>query len=66
MILFSIRVEAFQDLSLCIPKKEIIEIIHHSSLKPQKGSLDVKPTYVVSQQSWFSWFVLFFKIFTAL
>ncbi|XP_034942998.1 ubiquitin carboxyl-terminal hydrolase 20 [Chelonus insularis] len=52
----STRVETFQDLSLPIPSRDHIDMLHQGSLTPQKAGPCSDVVYVANQSSWFSWF----------
>ncbi|XP_043277952.1 ubiquitin carboxyl-terminal hydrolase 20 isoform X2 [Venturia canescens] len=53
----STRIETFQDLSLPIPSRDHIDMLHQGSLTPQKAGPCSDVVYVTNQSSWLSWFV---------
>ncbi|XP_046417213.1 ubiquitin carboxyl-terminal hydrolase 20 [Neodiprion fabricii] len=50
------RVETFQDLSLPIPSRDHIDMLHQGSLTPQKAGPCSDVVYVTNQSGWVSWF----------
>ncbi|XP_015122298.1 ubiquitin carboxyl-terminal hydrolase 20 [Diachasma alloeum] len=52
----STRVETFQDLSLPIPSRDHIDMLHQGSLTPQKAGPCSDVVYVTNQSGWISWF----------
>lgn len=52
----STRVETFQDLSLPIPSRDHIDMLHQGSLTPQKAGPCSDVVYVTNQSGWFTWF----------
>lgn len=52
----STRVETFQDLSLPIPSRDHIDMLHQGSLTPQKAGPCSDVVYVTNQSGWVSWF----------
>lgn len=53
----STRVETFQDLSLPIPSRDHIDMLHQGSLTPQKAGPCSDVVYVTNQNGWISWFL---------
>ncbi|KAH0539531.1 ubiquitin carboxyl-terminal hydrolase 20 [Cotesia glomerata] len=53
----STRVETFQDLSLPIPSRDHIDMLHQGSLTPQKAGPCSDVVYVTNQSGWISWLV---------
>lgn len=53
----STRIETFQDLSLPIPSRDHINMIHQGSLTPQKAGPCSDVVYVTNQSGWISWFL---------
>ncbi|XP_053984882.1 ubiquitin carboxyl-terminal hydrolase 20 [Hylaeus volcanicus] len=53
----STRVETFQDLSLPIPSRDHIDMLHQGSLTPQKAGPCSDVVYVTNQSGWLSWFL---------
>ncbi|GLH04067.1 Ubiquitin carboxyl-terminal hydrolase Usp2 [Gryllus bimaculatus] len=51
----STRVETFQDLSLPIPSRDHIHMLHQGSLTPQKGGLSACSDVYTGEQGWVSW-----------
>ncbi|XP_015586795.1 ubiquitin carboxyl-terminal hydrolase 20 [Cephus cinctus] len=51
----STRVETFQDLSLPIPSRDHIDMLHQGSLTPQKAGPCSDVVYVTNQSGWISW-----------
>ncbi|XP_049789113.1 ubiquitin carboxyl-terminal hydrolase 20 isoform X1 [Schistocerca nitens] len=51
----STRVETFQDLSLPIPSRDHIHMLHQGSLTPQKGGLSACSDVYTGDQGWVSW-----------
>ncbi|XP_067006537.1 ubiquitin carboxyl-terminal hydrolase 20 [Anabrus simplex] len=51
----STRVETFQDLSLPIPSRDHIHMLHQGSLTPQKGGLSACSDVYTGDQGWVTW-----------
>ena len=51
----STRIETFQDLSLPIPSRDHIDMLHQGSLTPQKAGPCSDVVYVTNQSGWISW-----------
>lgn len=51
----STRIETFQDLSLPIPSRDHIDMLHQGSLTPQKAGPCSDVVYVTNQANWISW-----------
>ncbi|KAJ8870435.1 hypothetical protein PR048_029457 [Dryococelus australis] len=51
----STRVETFQDLSLPIPSRDHIHMLHQGSLTPSKGGLSACSDVYPGDQGWVSW-----------
>ncbi|XP_012282079.1 ubiquitin carboxyl-terminal hydrolase 20 [Orussus abietinus] len=51
----STRVETFQDLSLPIPSRDHIDMLHQGSLTPQKAGPCSDVVYVTNQSGWLTW-----------
>ncbi|XP_058801569.1 ubiquitin carboxyl-terminal hydrolase 33 isoform X2 [Phymastichus coffea] len=57
----STRIETFQDLSLPIPSRDHIDMLHQGSLTPQKAGPCSDVVYVTNQSGWFAWFGSMFQ-----
>ncbi|XP_063218320.1 ubiquitin carboxyl-terminal hydrolase 20 isoform X2 [Bacillus rossius redtenbacheri] len=51
----STRVETFQDLSLPIPSRDHVNMLHQGSLTPSKGGLSACSDVYPGDQGWVSW-----------
>ncbi|KAF7996250.1 hypothetical protein HCN44_001882 [Aphidius gifuensis] len=52
----SMRMETFQDLSLPIPSRDHVDMLHQGSLTPQKAGPCSDVVYVTNQSGWITWF----------
>ncbi|KAL7292982.1 hypothetical protein TKK_0013432 [Trichogramma kaykai] len=57
----STRVETFQDLSLPIPSRDHMDILHQGSITPQKAGPCSDVVYVANQPGWLSWIFQWFR-----